>query len=102
MKEYIEFHNINIVEIKNVSFKNILKRAINKNKPFVGENGNSDKGFKDAVLWENIIEYAKKSENKKFILLTKNIQDFPKELEDEFENVTNKRIEIVNEISIVQ
>lgn len=102
MREYIEFYNINIVEIKNVSFQNILKRAINKNKPFVGENGNSDKGFKDAVLWESIIEYAKKSENKKFILLTKNIQDFPKELEDEFENVTNKKIEIINEISIVQ
>lgn len=91
MEDYIKFHNINIVKTKNISLQNLLNRAINKKKPFVGENGNSDKGFKDAVLWESIIEYAKKSENKKFILLTKNIQDFPKELEDEFENVTKKR-----------
>lgn len=102
MKDYIEFYNINIVETKNISLQNILKRAINKNKPFIGENGDSDKGFKDAVLWECIIEYAKKSKNEKFILFTKNIKDFPKELEEEFEDITNKKIEIVNEISVVQ
>lgn len=102
MREYFEFYNINIVEIKNLSLQNLLKRAINKNKPFIGENGNSDKGFKDAVLWESIIEYAKKTKSKRFILFTKNVQDFPKELEDEFEKTTNKRIEIVNEISIIQ
>ena len=102
LKEYLEFYNINTVEIKNLSLQNLLKRAINKNKPFIGENGNSDKGFKDAVLWERIIEYAKKPANKRFILFTKNVQDFPRELEDEFENLTNKKIEIVNEISIVQ
>lgn len=99
---YIEFYNINMVETKEISLQKILNRAINKNKPFVGENGNSDKGFKDAVLWESIIEYARKSKNKKFILFTKNIQDFPRELEDEFESATNKKIEIINEISIIQ
>ena len=102
IRKYIEFYNINMVETKNISLQKILNRAINKNKPFVGENGNSDKGFKDVVLWESIIEYAKKSENKKFILFTKNIQDFPKDLEDEFERATNKKIEIINEISIMQ
>lgn len=102
MREYIEFYNINVVEIKSISLQNLLNRAINKNKPFIGEKGNSDKGFKDAVLWESIIEYAKKTENKRFILFTKNVQDFPKELEDEFKSFTNKKIEIVNELSIVQ
>lgn len=102
IRTYIEFYNINMVETKKISLQKILNRAINKNKPFVGENGNSDKGFKDAVLWESIIEYARKSENKKFILFTKNIQDFPRELEDEFESATNKKIEIINEISIIQ
>ncbi len=102
IRTYIEFYNINMVETKEISLQKILNRAINKNKPFVGENGNSDKGFKDAVLWESIIEYARKSENKKFILFTKNIQDFPRELEDEFESATNKKIEIINEISIIQ
>lgn len=102
IRKYIEFYNINMIETKNISLQKILNRAINKNKPFVGENGNSDKGFKDAVLWESIIEYAKISENKNFILFTKNIQDFPKELENEFEIATNKKIEIINEISIMQ
>ena len=102
MEDYIKFHNINIVETKNISLQNLLNRAIKKKKPFVGENGNSDKGFKDAVLWESIIEYAKKSKNTNFILFTKNIQDFPKELENEFKDITNKKIEILNEISVVQ
>ena len=39
LKEYLEFYNINTVEIKNLSLQNLLKRAINKNKPFIGENG---------------------------------------------------------------
>ena len=102
MEDYIKFHNINIVETKNISLQNLLNREIKKKKPFVGENGNSDKGFKDAVLWESIIEYAKKSKNTNFILFTKNIQDFPKELENEFKDITNKKIEILNEISVVQ
>ena len=92
LKEYLEFYNINTVEIKNISLQNLLKRAINKNKPFIGENSSSDKGFKDAVLWESIIEYAKKTKSKRFILFTKNVQDFPKEPEDEFEKTTNKKI----------
>ena len=91
IREYIEFYNINIVEIKNVSFQNILKRAINKNKPFVGENSNSDKGFKDAVLWESIIEYAKESENKKFILLTKIFKTFQKNLKTNLKMLQIKR-----------
>ena len=91
IREYIEFYNINIVEIKNVSFQNILKRAINKNKPFVGENSNSDKGFKDAVLWESIIEYAKESENKKFILLTKIFKTFQKNLKTNLKTLQIKR-----------
>lgn len=102
IKEYMEAYNINTVEIDNLSLQSIINRAINKQKPFVGENGNSDKGFKDAVLWESIINYAKRTENKNFILFTKNIQDFPKKLEKEFNQLTDKSIEIVSEISVIQ
>lgn len=102
IKEYMEAYNINTVEIDNLSLQSIINRAINKQKPFVGENDNSDKGFKDAVLWESIINYAKRTENKNFILFTKNIQDFPKKLEKEFNQLTDKSIEIVSEISVIQ
>lgn len=35
----------------------LIERAINKRQPFEGVNANSDKGFKDAVIWESILEY---------------------------------------------
>lgn len=100
--EYAGFYNINIVETESISFQSILNRAINKKKPFIGENSESDKGFKDAVLWESIIEYAKKSKNKNFILFTKNTKDFSEVLEKEFEKLTGKKIEIIYEISKLQ
>lgn len=102
--EYFESKNVYIISIpKNKRiFNNIITRAINKEKPFLGKDGESDKGFKDVILWESIIDYVKKSENKKFILVTKNKIDFPLELKVEFEKRTKKNIRIYYEVSDLQ
>lgn len=104
MNDYIEQEKINVVLIpkERDTLNNLLDRAIYKSKPFSGKNGESDKGFKDAVQWESMLQYASKIANEKFLFLTKNKNDFPEELSDEFENITGKKIEIFYELGELQ
>lgn len=101
---YTNYNKINVIQIpKNINlFENIINRAIHKQKPFLGEEKESDKGFKDALLWECIIDYANKSSAMKFILMTKNKNDFPKNLEEEFNELTGKSIKIYYDIYELQ
>lgn len=102
--DYLKNENINLVLIpKNRdTFNNIIDRAINKEKPFSGKDKESDKGFKDVLQWESMIEYAKKIENNTFLYITRNKNDFPQDLAEEFEEETNKKIEIFYEIGELQ
>lgn len=45
-------------------FQNIVKRAFEKRPPFGGKENNSDKGFKDVLIWESILEL--KTNNKSY------------------------------------
>lgn len=93
--QYIKANNINILNNCSQSrFSNIVNRALNKQAPFLGEKGNSDKGFKDAVIWESILEFAINNEGE-YIFLThdKGFKDY---LFKEFKEVTNKSITIYN------
>lgn len=102
--EYLINENINLVLIpKDRSvFNSIIDRAINKEKPFSGKDKESDKGFKDVLQWESMIEYAKKIDANTFLYITKNKNDFPEEIGKEFEIKTNKKIEIFYEIGELQ
>ena len=64
------FNELNIIEIpRNTElFYDILNMSLEKIPPFVG---NSDKGFKDAILFLSIIDYAKTNHFDKFVLFTK-------------------------------
>jgi len=94
--EYLKKENINLVLIPKdrVVFNNIIERVINKEKPFSGKDKESDKGFKDVLQWESMIEFAKKIDTNIFLYITKNKNDFPKEIAEEFVKRTNKKIEI--------
>ncbi len=96
--EYIKNENLHIIEIpmSSKSYSKIIDRAINKEKPFCGDKGRSDKGFKDAIQWESILEYAKHCDSEEYILLTENKNDFNEYLEKEFNRDTNKNIRIFN------
>lgn len=102
--EYLINENINLVLIpKDRSvFNSIIDRAINKEKPFSGKDKESDKGFKDVLQWESMIEYAKKIDANTFLYITKNKNDFPEEIGKEFEIKTSKKIEIFYEIGELQ
>ncbi len=104
INDYLEQEKINMVLIpkERDTLNNLLDRAIYKNKPFSGKNGESDKGFKDAVQWESMLQYAGKIASQKFLFLTKNKNDFPEELSDDFERITGKKIEIFYELGELQ
>ena len=104
IEDYIKNEKGNIIEIptSTESYKKIIDRAINKRKPFCGDKGDSDKGFKDAIQWESILKYAKNCKSEKYILLTENKNDFTNELEKEFKDKTKKQLKIFKNIGEAQ
>ena len=60
-----------VIEIpiaSNSRFKSIINRAFSKLPPFEGKDKKSDKGFKDALLWESVLEFALKHPKSKIIV----------------------------------
>lgn len=66
-------------------FDSIVERAFDKRPPFEGKDTKSDKGFKDALLWESILEFSENVEHISIILYTKD-NIFTNELEQEYNN----------------
>lgn len=63
-----------VIEIpiaSNNRFESIINRAFCKLPPFEGKDKKSDKGFKDALLWEGILEFALKHPKSKIIYYSK-------------------------------
>lgn len=94
ISQFLSNNNINILDIcKESKFSNIVNRALEKKAPFRGTSGNSDKGFKDALIWESLLEFGE-SNKANYIYITKD-KDFLKrqnELRMEFSEVTKKEI----------
>ena len=55
----------------NNRFESIINRAFSKLPPFEGKEKRSDKGFKDALLWESVLEFALKHSKSKIIYYSK-------------------------------
>ena len=64
-------------------FDSIMDRAFSKKPPFEGVKSQSDKGFKDALLWESILEFSEKNSKIDIIYYSKD-DIFSEELEKEF------------------
>lgn len=93
--QYLSSKDINILPICNENkFSNIVNRALNKKAPFEGRDKKSDKGFKDALIWESILEFASENEGE-YIFIT-NDKGFQQDLIKEFEQVTHKSISFYN------
>lgn len=103
IKKYEEYLDLKIEEYKNllenkpITFKelnfpsnrcysSLINRAFDKRPPFEGKDKSSDKGFKDALLWESILEY-KKDHNYENIILYTNDKMFNDELKQEYAEV---------------
>lgn len=64
-------------------YPSIVERAFSKRPPFEGKDKKSDKGFKDALLWESILEFVSQHDAAKIIFYSKD-NIFGSELEREF------------------
>lgn len=80
---------------KDSQFTNILETSIKKLPPFEGVKGKADKGFKDAVIWFSLIDYAKEHPADYIFVTEDNIfQDYEnkKWLYNFFEENTGQKI----------
>lgn len=83
-------------------FESIVNRAFNKLPPFEGKDKKSDKGFKDALLWESILEFALNNSNSRIIYYSKD-NAFDEILLKEFtEFVSNSALSICKSESDVK
>ena len=65
-----------IFQLKDSVFHKVIKRAIDKKRPF----RNSGVGFKDTILWESIVEYIKTHRYQdSIIFISNNTKDFADE-----------------------
>lgn len=67
-------------------FQGIVRRAFDKMPPFGGKEKNSDKGFKDVLIWESILEFTLLHQNANILFYTKD-NGFKETLVDEFKKV---------------
>lgn len=72
-------------------FASITNRAFEKQPPFLGVDKESDKGFKDALLWESILELKSNKPQSKIIFYSKD-NDFCDALTNEFQKLFNDEI----------
>lgn len=75
----------------------VLARAYEKKAPFLTEDKASDKGFKDALIWESILAYFKDNGENEVLLITDD-NGFVKRATDlcsEFLEVTGKSLSIL-------
>jgi hypothetical protein len=86
-KQLLSKRIVNIVDIDFPSkqrFERIINRAFEKKPPFDGGTGVSDKGFKDTLLWESILEH-KSVNNDVDIILYSDDKLFNEVLVEEFQ-----------------
>lgn len=90
---------------KNASLKSLIKKAVNKEKPFSVSKEHSDYGFKDAVIWESILNYRKIHKYDRVIFLSDDLV-FDKSCEDEFFehlnvyfNIFSSKLQLFQELS---
>lgn len=94
-KSKILFKLIDCPESPDV-LKKTIKRAIDKKPPFEGKEKQSDKGFKDVMIWESLIKYKKDNPLQSIILISNDnvfVSDTKKEdLQKEFYEIFSSKI----------
>lgn len=70
----------------------IIQRAVNKQAPFEGKGKESDKGFKDAIIWEGILAFKEYHYNDTVILISKDIRITAECLKNEYQDRFSEEI----------
>lgn len=80
----------------NADLGKIISMAINKEAPFEGKDKESDKGFKDVILWESLVQYKKSHKNEQMILCSSDNIFKNKDLNLKYEKEFGESIFITN------
>lgn|GEM_PF-2652180 len=78
-------------------FRRIIERALKKEPPFLGKGKESDKGFKDAVLWESILQFKEKHLQRKLYFYSKD-NGFSQQLQIEYRELFSDEISIFHDL----
>ena len=82
---------------KNEMLPNIINRAVMKQAPFEGEDKSSDKGFKDVILWESVLEYKRQHAEDTIILFTNDKRLCATSLYEEYKSLFGEDIYLVQQ-----
>lgn len=94
VESYFKCNSINIINYKNIELSKIIERSLENKSPF---SENSDKGFKDTIIWESILSNNEISICDQIYLFTKDNDFNPMKLESE-----NKKIKIIRSLEDVE
>ncbi len=97
--EKLSGNKIEVISIPDLEHSTILKRALNRTKPF----SKNDKGYKDTLIWLSILEDAKNNIDTNYIFVTNNIKDFDhEEIKSEFKQFNSQNFHLVHSINEVE
>lgn len=77
------------------ALQGIIRRAISKNPPFEAKEKESDKGFKDALIWESLLEYKKQHSKDVLVLYSKDKRITDPFLAKEYKELFSEEIHMV-------
>ncbi|MDY4021400.1 PIN domain-containing protein [Staphylococcus borealis] len=103
LSEYKARNSIETIKLKNDkdTFTKIINKSIFKLPPFEGKTNKSDKGFKDALIWETILEFAQHNPGKYYFLTAD--KGFKIELKNEFNELcNNSNIEFISTTDLTE
>ena len=92
VNKIIKNNGFGVIKYTKADGAQIIKRFFKKKKPFDG-NSNTEKGFKDTLIWLSVLDFAKTKKDDQVIFITNNSSDFTDELKVEFRNKVGRNIE---------
>lgn len=110
-KKKLSNYSMNVINIdlpSETRFQSIVMRAFSKVPPFEGIDKKSDKGFKDALIWESVLEFKAKYSESKVILYSRDglFNDvLAEEFNDLFKDaliLLNKEVDVIKQIAEIQ
>lgn len=79
----------------NEALQVLIQRVISKLPPFEGKDKESDKGFKDALIWESLLDYKKRNTKDVLVLYSKDKRITDALLEKEYKGLFGEEIHMI-------
>lgn len=99
-RHFFSKYDIEELKIPKIPTAKFIRKSLAKKSPFNKDSG--DGGFKDAIIWESVLQYASQHKDENIIFWTKD-KDYKKEvLEPEFKLVSEGDIYFFEEIADIK